>query len=316
MLGTDFRLTTKLIKRRNGVLEIRGEGDPDLTLKHLSFLTDKASKTLRTRIENNKTPKIILYEEPISNWWPDTWHENDKLQSYGSPITRLAITSNSSNSSISNPLDRFLNSVKRQFTINHGITPEIEVKLFTPKTAIFSGSRLIAEVKSAPMTSLLSLANSESHNFTAEVLLRNAADSWEPSEFSTKLKKWVVSKNIPSQNFNFVDGSGLSRANRATTIGITSLLWYMDKHEYSRLYKSSMAIIGKRGTLTNFISLSKINGNFYGKTGTLNGVRAISGILHIPNNIRYISIIHNNSNYSDTTISNMLETIYRFSRCP
>ena len=165
------------------------------------------------------------------------------------------------------------------------------------------------------MVSLLSLANSESHNFTAEILLRNASKTWDTTTFTKKMYEWSRTNNIPITDFVFIDGSGLSRKNRATTIGIASLLWHMDQHEHSQFYKSSMAIWGTRGTLAEFSPKSQITGNFFGKTGTLTGVRAISGILNTPYNVRYVSIINNGNDYSDTIIRNVLERIYKYSSC-
>ena len=267
-LGTNFKLTTKLIKRTDGILELWGQGDPDLNDLDITNLSKAALEILIARIQNNKAPKIIIYEEPSTNWWPDTWHTIDRLESYGSPITRLAITSNSTDKSVQNPISRLNNSLIKEMSY-YGFKPIIITKDYNGQSAFFLGRSVIKKIDSAPMISLLSLANAESHNFTAEILMRHAADTWNSTEAANKLHRWLHSKSIPVDKFVLVDGSGLSRKNKVTTLGIAALLWYMDNHQDSNFYKSSMAVAGVRGTLNDFNIDSALNGRFYGKTGTL-----------------------------------------------
>ena len=315
-LGTEFKLKTRLVKRIDGVLEIWGEGDPDLDLSDINTLSKKASLFLKKRVKFNKEPKIILYEEPFEDWWPDTWNRFDRLEPYGSPITRLAITSNSQNRSIQKPIERFRNSFVKAIKSYDGIIPSLENQIHRETSFILTGRTTLKVIESSPMVSLLSLANSESHNFTAEILMRMAAKSWKPNIASKRLYNWLINKKIPVDNFVLVDGSGLSRKNRLTSVGISSLLWMMDQEKLSHFYKSSMSVIGLRGTLSNFNTDSNIYGNFYGKTGTLTGVRAISGILVTPSSKKYVSIIANNISSPDLKISSMLALIYRFNQCP
>ncbi len=314
ILGKDFQLRTKLIKRRDGILELWGQGDPDLNVLDIKKISKQAIPLLEKRIRKNQEPKIIIYEEPYKDWWPETWLSQDRLESYGSPITRLAITSNQIGRSVENPISRFVNLLKEEIS-SYGITPVIQNEKHLNQQIRYMGRKVIMEIKSAPMISLLSLANSESHNFTAEILMRQASETWNSKEAAKKVYKWLLSKKIPAEKFVLVDGSGLSRNNRVTSIGLASLLWYMDNNNYGSIFKSSMAIAGLRGTLTEFNYDTSIYGNFFGKTGTLSGVRAISGILNTPENVRYVSIINNNGYQQDTTISNLIGLIFRFSQC-
>ena len=56
---------------------------------------------------------------------------------------------------------------------------------------------------------LLSLANTESHNFTAEVLLRQAADQWDVRAASAAAHRWMQQQGIPVGGLRVADGSGL-----------------------------------------------------------------------------------------------------------
>ncbi len=313
-LGSNYRLSTKLVQRSDGIFEFWGEGDPDLSQSDINTLTKKASEIFLNRTNKNSGFKIIFYDEPSQNWWSESWPIADRLQSYGSPITRLAIKSNSNYISINNPIDYFNSYLSRQIK-SYGLVATIENKEYEKKPLFFTGRKVIEEIESAPMISLLSLANSESHNFTAEILLRNSADTWDPNQATSKVYRWLKDNGIPVDQFILVDGSGLSRKNRVTSIGLASLLWHMNNQNNAAFYKSSMAILGIRGTLRNFIGDESINGKFYGKTGTLSGVRAISGFLNTKNGIRYISIVSNNVYQADQSISKVLKLVSKFSQC-
>ena len=313
-LSENFLLKTRLVLREDGNFEIWGDGDPDLSELDLKDISTKATNIFNTSTTNNNDLTLILYEEPSANWWSSTWSPYDRSQSYGSPITRLAIRSNSPSRSNQYPLISFKSYLNNQIK-SFGLNPNVITKEYKSQSFFFSNRKVITEIQSAPLNSLISLSNSESHNFTAEILLRHAAKSWNPEKASKKVYRWLIANRIPAREFVLIDGSGLSRENRATTVGIASLLWFMDNKQSANLYKSSMSVLGIRGTLRNFASNSQIQGNFYGKTGTLTGVRAISGLMDIKDGKRYISIISNNSDRPDVIIRRILELSEEFSQC-
>lgn len=71
------------------------------------------------------------------------------------------------------------------------------------------------------------------------------------------------------------DGSGLSRDNRLSSGNILSLLDHMRTSPHADLFASSLAVAGRRGTLTDH--LHGVVDRVYAKTGTLSGVKALSG---------------------------------------
>lgn len=92
------------------------------------------------------------------------------------------------------------------------------------------------------MHNLLSLANTESHNFTSEVLLRQASGSWDLAEVRRRATLWLGEQGLPLQGLRLADGSGLDRANRLTSRLLAALLLRMDHHPYGRQYLASMAV--------------------------------------------------------------------------
>ena len=169
---------------------------------------------------------------------------------------------------------------------------------------------------SAPMHGLLSLVNTESHNFTAEVLMREAADNWDVAEASSANTRWLQAQGIPIQGLRIRDGSGLSRGNRVTSRTLSTLLWRMAQHPYGAYYQASMAIAGRRGTLWRFQRGSALTGQFWGKTGTLRGVSSLSGILRTSYGPRYVSMIANGASAPRVVMAEVLLAVQRISRCP
>ena len=150
-------------------------------------------------------------------------------------------------SAIRNPAARFQTLLQREIerqggNVRMGVTPPV-----VTQTGAETNVVVLHEESSAPMHALLSLANTESHNFTAEVLLREAADQWDLSQASVSAMQWMRAQNLPTAGLRVADGSGLSRGNRVTSRTLAALLLRMNQHPLSAYYRSSMAIAGQRG---------------------------------------------------------------------
>ena len=70
-----------------------------------------------------------------------------------------------------------------------------------------------------------------------------------------------------------------------------------------------------RGTLANSLVNNKINGNFFGKTGTLSNVFSLSGYIYKNNKIYSISIIQNSSLIDKSKILKFLNDLYKIDEC-
>lgn len=118
------------------------------------------------------------------------------------------------------------------------------------------------------------------------------------------------------QGVRIADGSGLDRANRLTSRLLAALLLRMDQHPYGRHYLASMAVAGQRGTLRNLYAGTPAQGRFFGKTGTIRGVRAISGVLQTEAGPRYVSAISNGAGSPNSTIGAVLQDVAQTGLCP
>ena len=321
-LGPDFLLETQLLRHGDGSLEIVGEGDPDLSIAEIQRFAMVALGRggSRSATTTGGTLQLILREEPRQRWWPSDWPADDRSYAYGAPITRLALTSNALHMAVMDParrLERVLSTtVSQQGGRLRLVKVNPEQREATLAQAKAEEPVVIHRELSAPMHGLLSLANTESHNFTAEVLMREAADNWDVAEASLANTRWLQAQGIPIQGLRIRDGSGLSRGNRVTSRTLSTLLWRMAQHPYGAYYQASMAIAGRRGTLWRFQRGSALTGQFWGKTGTLRGVSSLSGILKTSHGPRYVSMIANGAYAPRGVMAEVLLAVQRISRCP
>ena len=314
-LGPDFRLNTQLWRLPDGRLRLTGQGDPDLDLPQLQRL---ARISLGSGGGDNPTPAPVtleLAEENPAGWWPRGWHPADRTAAYGAPITRLAVTSNALTDAVANPNAR-LNQLLRRALAQNGGANRVQLQ-WVPASAPLPQEAVLLHVEpSTSMEGLLSLANTHSHNFTAEVLLRSAAGSWDLDQATRLARQWLEQQGLPLQGVSVADGSGLDRSNRLTSRLLAALLLRMDQHPYGRYYVASLAVAGQRGTLRRLYKGSSLEGQLHGKTGTLTGVRAISGVLQTPEGVRYVSAISNGAAEPNATIGRLFRQVQSPGLCP
>ena len=146
--------------------------------------------------------------------------------------------------------------------------------------------------------------------------MREAADTWDLNRAVFENSRWLQAQGVPLRGLRIRDGSGLSRGNRVTSRTLATLLWRMAQHPLGTYYQASMAIAGRRGTLRRYWRGTNLHGRFWGKTGTLRGVRAVSGFLETDHGPRYVSMIANGARDPRITMGRILQEVQRFSRCP
>ena len=312
-LGPDFRLNTQLWRLSDGTLRLTGQGDPDLALPHLQRFAQLALRSGGSTTTAGSVVRLQVAEEPQQSWWPQGWHYADRTQWYGAPITRLAVTSNAIDDAVSNPVSRLQALLRRTANQQGG---DIQMQVVSAEQPLPADAVLVHEEPSTSMQGLLSLANTDSHNFTAEVLLRSGAGTWDLPEAVRRESVWLSQQGLPMEGVRVADGSGLDRTNRLTSRFLTALLQRMDQHPYGRAYVGSMAIAGRRGTLKNLFVGTPLAGRVFAKTGTLTGVRSISGLLVTEAGPRYFSAISNGASSPNATIGRVLRDAQNVALCP
>ena len=312
-LGPDYRLTTRLWRQPDGTFQITGEGDPDLDLVQLQRFAKLAMGSGGSSGQTSAPLTIQLVEEPKQRWWPQGWEWADRAEAYGAPITRLALTSNALDMAVANPPSRMQKLLGQEIKRQGG---SAAIRLVPVASANTDTATLLHEERSVGMHGLLSLANTDSHNFTSEVLLRQGTGSWDLPQARQQAMQWLSAQGLPMAGVTVVDGSGLDRGNRVTSRLLAALLLRMAQHPYANNYWASMAIAGQRGTLRSLWRGSELDGRFRGKTGTITGVRSISGVLETPDGVRYVSMVSNGAGSPNSTIGEILRQSRLAGLCP
>ncbi len=295
-------LKTSLFKNKNDYY-LHGQGDPDLNYEHIIELI--------SNVKENKIINFNIVEIDSKLYWPNGWTNTDKLYEYGSPITSLAIESNQNKYNDIYAVKNFIkNYLKNKFP-----NSKIYVNFFdSEKTFYLKNFKEINKVYSTPILSLLTLTNSESHNFTAESLFKNASNTWNDNNY-IKLKRWLENKGLPATNAYFADASGLSRKNKITTKLVVLFLNKMRYFNDFKAYQSTLSITGVRGTLAKRFVNSELSGKFFGKTGTLSNVFALSGFLYKNEKPIIISIIQNSNKIDKGKAFKLLSDLYYLKSC-
>ncbi|WP_269624801.1 D-alanyl-D-alanine carboxypeptidase [Prochlorococcus marinus] len=308
ILGPYYTLNTSLNVMNDGGLYIEASGDPDFNKRHLEELINDLNNTNYN--PNLKIPIVVKSSNP-KNWWPSSWSYADRKEEYGAPITKYSIASNASINSLNNPIDHFIYELENALR-KKNLSTKYFVKSVHEDYPIDYIST-IKVINSAPLYILLNLVNSESHNFTSEVIFRHSLNDWSHDFPNLKYSNWINDQNFNSDNFIFADASGLSRMNRVTTYGLSQFLRRMKLNRFSDYYFSSFSLLGVRGSLTNVNAPVNLKGRILAKSGRLNNVRSVSGI--ILGDGKVFSIIVNNMDNSTKHIMNILSIVDNTENC-
>ena len=141
-----------------------------------------------------------------------------------------------------------------------------------------AGASVLASVDSPPMERLIRLTNKPSDNFFAETLLKDLAR--QAGGVGTTARGTRVATSFAravGARPRLVDGSGLSRGNRASPFSIVRLLSAMYARDDFDPFVDSLPIAGQDGTLFDRMRRGPARFRCRGKTGTLSNVSALSG---------------------------------------
>jgi serine-type D-Ala-D-Ala carboxypeptidase/endopeptidase (penicillin-binding protein 4) len=126
------------------------------------------------------------------------------------------------------------------------------------------------------------IANKHSQNFYAESLVkllgaRLCGDgSWRGG--TRAVGEFLADLGVPAGAYRMVDGSGMSRQDRFTPRAVTQLLRHMYLHPWGAEFVQSLPSAGEpESSLHGRMTRPPYRGNVFAKTGTIDGVSALSG---------------------------------------
>jgi D-alanyl-D-alanine carboxypeptidase/D-alanyl-D-alanine-endopeptidase (penicillin-binding protein 4) len=139
----------------------------------------------------------------------------------------------------------------------------------------------VAQLRSS-LLSTIDITNKHSQNFFAETLCkllgrtRFGEGSW--SAGTRAVGEFLAKVGIAPGSYSLVDGSGMSRNNKFAPSQVTKLLQYMYSQPFGADFMRSLAYSGEHGLhWQRRLASGPYLGNVFAKTGTLDGVSALSG---------------------------------------
>ena len=152
----------------------------------------------------------------------------------------------------------------------------------------------LAEVESPTVARLVQITNKRSDNLFAETLLKRltatagqagttAGGAGAASAFAREL----------GARTRLADGSGLSRANRASPRDVATALSRLRERDLFPAFNESLPIAGRDGTLRDRMRFGPARGRCRAKTGTLRDVSTLSGYCSTAGSTVVFSILMN-----------------------
>ncbi len=160
------------------------------------------------------------------------------------------------------------------------------------KNGTAGDARLFASMQSPPLSSVIVDMNKYSNNVMARQIfltlgtLNNVPATEENSEM--EVKTWLKRTGLDFPELVLENGSGLSRKARISAAHMAKLLLYAYKDPLMPAFFSSLPLAGIDGTMKK--RLKDGPGRAWIKTGSLDGVRAIAGLIQGKTGKRYVVV--------------------------
>lgn len=156
----------------------------------------------------------------------------------------------------------------------------------------------LASVASPTVAALIEETNVPSNNFFAEMLLKRlGASGGKKGTRHRGNQKVEAFADSVGTNVNSIDGSGLSRKNKASAEEVGKLLVAMaEPGSAAAAFRDSLPVAGREGTVSDRMEGTAAEGNCQTKTGTLSDVAALSGYCEADNHTIAFSILFNDAN--------------------
>jgi serine-type D-Ala-D-Ala carboxypeptidase/endopeptidase (penicillin-binding protein 4) len=131
------------------------------------------------------------------------------------------------------------------------------------------------QINSTSISDWIKVMNLNSDNAYANALLSYVGGS-------QSVQKALANLGIDTNGYRLRDGAGLSHNNLATPRTLVSILKVMYHGRGHEVFLASLPVAGISGTLKHRLQQTTAQGTVRAKTGTLRGVKALSGYLDHP----------------------------------
>jgi D-alanyl-D-alanine carboxypeptidase/D-alanyl-D-alanine-endopeptidase (penicillin-binding protein 4) len=292
-LGPETQIATKVFSDGrvtadgvlNGSLYLQGGGDPALGTPNFydSYLSGVGTNlyALRAQIKAAGITSITgrLYaDDSIFDHLRGVADSGYATSSEIGPLSGLDFNSGFAGASTasgfsSDPAKLAASKLARSLSAS-GVKVPTQVALgVTPPNA-----KRIAIIQSPPLSRIVNFTDVYSYNFFAEMLIKligaEVGDSGTTAAGAAVVSAFARSLG---SGVHAVDGSGLTRSNRASPRQLADFLLAMREQEVGETFIEGLAVAGKEGTVDGRMRGTPAYGRCHVKTGTLTGVSNLSG---------------------------------------
>ena len=289
-LGFETRLATE-IWRDGEDLVVAGDGDP--TLGSWRYERDEdflhAAAALRGQGMTRVRDVVVDVSRFDRITVPYGWKAGYLGEPYAASVDAVAWNENgAAGKAIANPPQRAGQAMLDALVIS-GIEVTGAVRINTEPRA---WEQKVLDIPSPFVAHMLTTVLKNSQNLYTEMLFKRAGGGTYANAFALDRAFLTGEARLDGDSFRFADGSGLSADNLTTATATVRLLRWMNEPSRRGMWWALLAQPGSEGTLRRRVVT--LDQRMRGKTGTLGGVNALSGILAMPDGgFRYFSIMVN-----------------------
>ena len=290
-LGADAQLATELWRADEDLILV-GDGDP--SLGSWRYERDQEFDAIADALRARGITRVHDVIADVSRFdritIPGSWKSGNLGADYAAPVDALSWNENEVpvNRAVPDP-GLHAATTLRDTLVLRGIEVTGAPRVNTEPRA---WSEKLMTVPSPFIGQLLRTVLKNSHNLYAEMLLKRVGGGTYPGAFTKERTFLTTEPKIDGDSFRFVDGSGLAPDDLVTPQATVKLLRWMNEPSRRAFWWDVLATPNQDGTLHH--RLEKLEDRLRGKTGTINGVSALSGILAMPDHrYRYFAIVTN-----------------------
>jgi len=289
-LGIGTRLHTD-VYRHGDDLVIRGDGDPSLGSWRYTRENDFDELAQTLRAQGVRTVRDLVVDVSAFDrvTIPAAWKYGNLGSDYSAPVDAITWGENElpGDRAVAEPA-LYAGTTLREALELRGITVA-NVRVNTEPRAWGTPA---ATLPSPFVGDLLRTVLKNSHNLYTEMLFKRASNGTYPASFDLERRTLTQEAHVPANTFRFADGSGLAPDNLVSARASVALLRWMNHPSRRAFWWDTLAQPNNEGTLRR--RLVALEERVRGKTGTINGVNALSGIIAMPGGrFRYFSIAVN-----------------------
>jgi len=144
-------------------------------------------------------------------------------------------------------------------------------------------AQAVASISSLPLRDIVSIMIRGSDNLTAEMLTREIGLQVSGEGTTAAGTQAIITKlaelGVPTEGVALVDGSGLDRADVVPCHALLGALDLDEHPELQAVWDGLPVAGGESGTLSERLEGTPLEGNLRAKTGSLNGVTGLTGVI-------------------------------------